>query len=236
MTAVSSEKGPSSSGSPSKSLSLPASAWTQLSISCATRLVYSRWASDNFRVFHTPGPFYRLPFKFRSVPTAAKGERLCPAHSQMCSRNIRADDDAQCSDLKDQTLHIRIAAVDAPENAHFGNPAQPFAKESWDWMKKLLTNKRVKVQLIRKDQYQRVVSAQTLAYAIESSHRVVITHMTQPYLYIPLSLDLANSPWDFKTDCTTDFSPGWRAVPPSTLTPRQVHTNHDAATWYGRSL
>ena len=63
-----------------------------------------------------------------------------------------------CVDLKDETLHIRIAAVDAPENAHFGNPAQPFAKESWDWMKALLTGKRVKVQLIRKDQYLRIVS------------------------------------------------------------------------------
>ncbi|ORX40102.1 hypothetical protein BD324DRAFT_587298 [Kockovaella imperatae] len=93
---------------------------------------------DNFRVFHTPGPFYRWPFKLRSVPSTSK-------------------------ELKDQTLHIRIAAVDAPENAHFGNPAQPYAKESWDWMKQLVTGKRVRVQLIRKDQYLRIVGVPYLS-------------------------------------------------------------------------
>ena len=29
---------------------------------------------DNFRLFHTPGPFYSLPFKIRSIPSTTKGE------------------------------------------------------------------------------------------------------------------------------------------------------------------
>ena len=29
---------------------------------------------DNFRLFHTPGPFFHWPLKLRSVPTVAKGE------------------------------------------------------------------------------------------------------------------------------------------------------------------
>lgn len=60
---------------------------------------------------------------------------------------------AQHTDLKDQTLHIRLAGVDAPEVsiiihtvkattgllyvttqlAHFGNPAQPYSSEALDW-------------------------------------------------------------------------------------------------------
>lgn len=28
---------------------------------------------DNFRLFHTPGIFYSLPFKFRSIPKTPKG-------------------------------------------------------------------------------------------------------------------------------------------------------------------
>lgn len=31
---------------------------------------------DGFRLYHTPGPFWRYPFKLRSVPTAAKGKSL----------------------------------------------------------------------------------------------------------------------------------------------------------------
>ena len=56
------------------------------------------------------------------------------------------------------TLHIRISGVDAPENAHFGNPSQPHAKESWDWLKSTITGRTMKVQLLRKDQYNRIVS------------------------------------------------------------------------------
>ena len=63
------------------------------------------------------------------------------------------------TDLKNQTLSIRIAGVDAPEMAHFGNPAQPYAKEAFDWLTKEVTGKRVKVQLLRKDQYNRIVSS-----------------------------------------------------------------------------
>ncbi|CAK5268606.1 unnamed protein product, partial [Mycena citricolor] len=46
--------------------------------------------SDNFRLYHTPAFGWSWPFKFRTVPSTAKG-------------------------LKDKTLHIRIAGVDAPE-------------------------------------------------------------------------------------------------------------------------
>ncbi|WVQ80677.1 hypothetical protein IAT38_002782 [Cryptococcus sp. DSM 104549] len=89
---------------------------------------------DNIRLFHTPGPFFRYPFKLRSIPTTAKA-------------------------LKDETIHIRIAGVDAPENAHFGNPAQPHAKESLEWLRATVLGKRMRCQLLSKDQYNRIVAA-----------------------------------------------------------------------------
>ena len=61
------------------------------------------------------------------------------------------------SELKDETIHVRISGVDAPELAHFGNPAQPHGQESLDWLKATILGKRMKVQLLRKDQYSRIV-------------------------------------------------------------------------------
>lgn len=42
--------------------------------------------------------------------------------------------------------------------AHFGNPAQPFAEESLSWLKGQIEGQTVYCQLIRKDQYGRIVS------------------------------------------------------------------------------
>jgi len=61
-------------------------------------------------------------------------------------------------ELKHETLHIRIAGVDAPEAAHFGKPAQPYSAESLEWLRNRITAKKVYCQLLRKDQYGRVVA------------------------------------------------------------------------------
>ncbi|KAG0293884.1 putative endonuclease lcl3 [Linnemannia gamsii] len=86
--------------------------------------------SDNFRFYHTPGGIWAGWGWLRHVPSA----------------------------LKDQTLHIRLAGVDAPEGAHFGMPAQPFSAESLAWLRKELLGKTVTVQPYAKDRYERVVS------------------------------------------------------------------------------
>lgn len=91
---------------------------------------------DNFRLFHTPGPFYSYPIKIRSIPATTK-------------------------ELRNETLSIRIAGVDAPEAAHFGKQAQPHSQESLDWLRGYLLTpkrKRMKCQIMRKDQYGRIVS------------------------------------------------------------------------------
>ncbi|KAF7375131.1 putative endonuclease LCL3 [Mycena sanguinolenta] len=95
--------------------------------------------SDNFRFYHTPGFGWHWPIKFRQIPSTPKG-RACSLQ------------------LKDKTLHIRIAGVDAPEGAHFGKPAQPYSEESLAWLRQQILGKTVYCQLLRRDQYARIVS------------------------------------------------------------------------------
>ena len=103
-----------------------------------TRSIFGKVTSvgdgDNFRIFHTPGG--RLAgwgwLPGRTVPTESK-------------------------ELKDKTLHLRIAGIDAPELAHFGRPAQPYGQEALEFLTQYVGNKRVRAYIYRKDQYDRVV-------------------------------------------------------------------------------
>lgn len=99
---------------------------------------------DNFRLYHTPGgrlngwtwlpPLLLGRWPRRRIPTARGA-------------------------LKDQTLHVRIAGVDAPELPHFGQPGQRGGREALDWLKAYLLGKRVRVWIYRRDQYERVVGS-----------------------------------------------------------------------------
>lgn len=44
------------------------------------------------------------------------------------------------------------------QGAHFGRPAQPYAAEALAWLKENVEGRRVKCQLLRCDQYKRVVA------------------------------------------------------------------------------
>ena len=55
-------------------------------------------------------------------------------------------------------LHIRIAGVDAPELAHWGREAQPYSKEALEMLTNLILKRRVRAQIYRRDQYDRVVA------------------------------------------------------------------------------
>ena len=48
--------------------------------------------------------------------------------------------------------------------AKFGNPAMPFAKEATEWTDRLIGNKVVEVQLLSRDQYNRVVGSIRVRY------------------------------------------------------------------------
>ncbi|KAL5365366.1 putative endonuclease lcl3 [Aspergillus floccosus] len=99
---------------------------------------------DNFRLFHTPGGRLAgwgwLPWK--KVPTSKK-------------------------ELRDKTVHVRLAGIDAPELAHFGRPAQPFAREAHQWLTAYLMTRRVRAFVHRQDQYQRVVASVYVRRALD---------------------------------------------------------------------
>jgi endonuclease YncB( thermonuclease family) len=91
--------------------------------------------ADNFRLFHTPGGRLLGWGFLRRIPTSRR-------------------------DLaKAGTLHVRLAGIDAPEGAHFGNPAQPYAKEAQEWLTKYILGRRVRVKLLSKDRYERVLGS-----------------------------------------------------------------------------
>ncbi|KAF9528817.1 hypothetical protein CPB83DRAFT_853783 [Crepidotus variabilis] len=89
--------------------------------------------ADNFRLYHTPTIGFIWPLKWKTVPTTTK-------------------------DLKNETIHIRIAGVDAPEASHFGKPGQPFAAEALTWLRSQILGKVVYCQLLKQDQYGRIVA------------------------------------------------------------------------------
>ncbi|KAL9604789.1 MAG: hypothetical protein Q9219_000237 [cf. Caloplaca sp. 3 TL-2023] len=91
--------------------------------------------ADNFRLFHTPGG--RLAgwgiLPWRKVPRTSK-------------------------ELREKTVHIRLAGIDAPEMAHFGRPAQPFSKEAFDFLNAYISHRRVRAYVYKRDQYDRAVA------------------------------------------------------------------------------
>ncbi|KAI0270503.1 hypothetical protein BC834DRAFT_841366 [Gloeopeniophorella convolvens] len=94
--------------------------------------------ADNFRLYHTPAFGWRGPFKFRRVPTTTR-------------------------ELKDETIHIRMAGADAPEASHFGNEAQPFSAEALAWLHERVAGRTVRCQILKYDQYGRIVARPIVA-------------------------------------------------------------------------
>ncbi|KAL6015654.1 putative endonuclease lcl3 [Candidozyma auris] len=88
---------------------------------------------DNFKFYHTPGGVLLGWGWLRKIPTKP-------------------------SVLKNETLMIRLCGVDAPENAHFGKPAQPYSKEALEWLKDFLLGRSVTITPYSIDQYKRVVA------------------------------------------------------------------------------
>lgn len=88
---------------------------------------------DNFRFYHTPGGVMLGWGWLRSVPTTR-------------------------SELKDETLMIRLCGVDAPERAHWGKPAQPFSEEALNWLQSYVMDKNVRITPYLIDQYKRIVA------------------------------------------------------------------------------
>ncbi|KAL7529912.1 hypothetical protein ACHAWF_003157 [Thalassiosira exigua] len=63
--------------------------------------------------------------------------------------------------LSECTISVRLYGVDAPETAKFGNPAQPYSDEATKYVFDRVYDRVVRVKLLRKDQYSRVVGKVT---------------------------------------------------------------------------
>lgn len=59
--------------------------------------------------------------------------------------------------LSEHTIVVRIAAVDTPETAKFGNSGQKLGSAATDFVSERLLKKKVCVKLLSRDQYGRVV-------------------------------------------------------------------------------
>jgi endonuclease YncB( thermonuclease family) len=62
-------------------------------------------------------------------------------------------------ELTNNTLHIRLAGIDAPESSAFGMPKQPGSEEAKRWLSSRILHQPVLVKLHRRDQYQRLVNS-----------------------------------------------------------------------------
>lgn len=52
---------------------------------------------------------------------------------------------------------IRFAQIDTPETSHFGSPTQPYGKEAGAYLRQLVLNQNVRVEVEAIDQYKRNV-------------------------------------------------------------------------------
>ncbi|KAL9617963.1 MAG: hypothetical protein Q9160_007268 [Pyrenula sp. 1 TL-2023] len=105
---------------------------------------------DNFRLYHTPGGrlvgYQWLRARLRSENNVGYLRKWIWS-SRKTEKRLKAD----------ETIHVRLAGVDAPELGHWGNPAQPGSKEALEWLKGFVLGRRVRVTALKPDQYNRVV-------------------------------------------------------------------------------
>mmetsp|Transcript_619 Transcript_619/g.1256 ORF Transcript_619/g.1256 Transcript_619/m.1256 type:complete len:289 (-) Transcript_619:3116-3982(-) len=86
---------------------------------------------DNFRMIH-------LPWIRRWVHRGSNSSLVRSANAE-------------------QSIHIRLAGVDAPECSHFGLAGQPFGPDARRWLHDFLDKRWVSVVLHERDQYRRIV-------------------------------------------------------------------------------
>lgn len=125
-------------------------------------LVNSVGDGDNFHFFHTPGGkllgwgWARPEFPVLGVPgNPISNSKLLNGQG---NNGRNGKNNSKKWTQKTQTLHIRIAGIDAPEAAHFGRPAQPYSAESLEWLREYILGRHVRVLPLANDQYGRTVA------------------------------------------------------------------------------
>ena len=86
-----------------------------------------------------------------TVASVADGDTLRLRHTPLFSRSTFQ------GKLSENTIQVRLLAVDAPEIGKFGSSSQPFAEEAKELLRKKTLGKRIQVKCAAKDQYGRLV-------------------------------------------------------------------------------
>lgn len=113
----------------------------------------------SLRTPYSKGDFSQpAPSIFGKVPAVNDGDNVRLYHTPLLSAIRRIPRNPKTG-WKDQTIHIRLAGIDAPELSHFGKPAQPHASESLEYLRQLVRGKKARAWLYRWDQYGRIVGS-----------------------------------------------------------------------------
>lgn len=71
----------------------------------------------------------------------------------------RRPDVGRGAGLKEETINVRLAGIDAPEMGHFGGTPQPFSREAKEWLTEFTRGRRATIHVHRLDQYARAVAS-----------------------------------------------------------------------------
>ncbi|KAH8070666.1 NAD+ synthase [Aureococcus anophagefferens] len=99
---------------------------------------------------------------FARYRTVADGDTFRARHTPLLSfARPRRTTKAEGGSLKlaDETLQIRLYAVDAPETAKFGNAGEKYGAAATDFVADRVRGRRVRLRLLARDQYGRAVAA-----------------------------------------------------------------------------
>ncbi|CAM9990366.1 unnamed protein product [Ectocarpus sp. 12 AP-2014] len=146
------------------SMALPTSRRASIAIFTAGMLFgccISSPVSANIRLYRTVPDIPKSMFKNHAtlngnVVTVSDGDSIRVRHKPNIPLPL-PNRDMTGKKNSEETLQIRLYAVDCPEVAHFGNPAQPFSAEAKAFTKEALQGKPVKIKLLSMDQYNRAV-------------------------------------------------------------------------------
>lgn len=124
---------------------------------------------DNFHFFHMPGGVLGGWGWLRNTPQLEKidaAKQKKKKKSKSLLDLFRSSNKYKYLNLPVEfknkrrlsTISVRICGVDAPERAHFGNPAQPYSEEALIWLRHEILGKKLWIKPLNIDQYGRCVA------------------------------------------------------------------------------
>jgi micrococcal nuclease len=96
--------------------------------------------------------------KFAEKTTFSSSKKIAKNSVTLVGKVIRVTDGDTITILTSAGKEkIRFAQIDAPETSHFGSASQPYGKEAGVYLRQLISNQNVRVEVETVDQYGRNV-------------------------------------------------------------------------------